>query len=285
MDRIQVIPVLAVAALAGCASTPPHPIESGQNLTEITGQQDSFMLEARFIQDGTSYAVGRLRQTRAIEAATLIFINDRLECSTNAGIPGFDWQWVSQPDGLAYLASMLRLACGSEDEMTPRHLADATVTIPVGKQIPPEPQQSGSPGSSNRFVELMGAIFIYPVYLVAGFAVNVVEIPVLLVGESKGRALQIERAGIEPGMARDTVEKLLGPPTAEIALPGSATQVLAYVIGAGVPNFAGNWYAGVREERVVWTYARSWRAGPYDYWLDGLAEQAIEETEQKKTER
>jgi len=283
MDRIQVIAALAVAAVAGCASTPPHPIEMGQTLTEITDQQDAFRLEERFIQDGRSYAVGRLNRATASELGILNFIDDRLACRKNVGIPGFAWQWVSQPDGLAYLASMLRLACGSENEMAPRELAEATVTIPVGKQEPPEPQEPASPGFGNQVAEASAGLFLYPVVAAVAIVGGVIMLPALAVGEAKGSALQSERAGVEPGVSRDTVEKNLGPPTVEIALPGSDTQVLAYVIGDWSPNSAGNWYAGVREGQVVWTHTRSSTPG-HDDWLDGLAKQAIEEAEQEKKE-
>jgi hypothetical protein len=256
---------LALTALAGCAS---RPVAINQPLTEVMRRSD-FFLESKFSHDGTNYAVGKMYNSASKHSEFLVFIGGRLVGKAHPQIPGYDWKWVSQPDGLAYLASMLRRAGGSDSEMSPRELTSATVPIPIGKQPIPEATKAAADGVIGTAVEHTGQIALATVVVGASLILAPIVIPLAAVGATVGASTQAERSRIEPGMSRETVVEMLGRPEAVITLEGSDTDVLAYVPGDWSLNLGGNWYAGVREGQVIWTH--TWQE-----WLFSLAKQAIE---------
>jgi hypothetical protein len=256
---------LALTALAGCAS---RPVAINQPLTEVMRQSD-FSLESKFSHDGTNYAVGKMYNSASKPNEFLIFIGGQLVGKAYPQIPGYDWKWVSQPDGLAYLASMLRRAGGSDSEMSPRELTSATVPIPIGKQPIPKATKAAADGVIGTAVEGAGQVAFMTVATLASFLLAPIAIPAVAVGATAGASTRAERSRIEPGMSRETVVEMLGSPSAVITLEGSDTDVLAYFPGDWSLNFAGHWYAGVREGQVIWTHTRQ-------EWLYYLAKQAIE---------
>lgn len=257
--------LLAALALAGCAS---RPVAIHQPFSEVMRRGD-FFPKSRFSQDGTNYAVGTMYNSASNHSEFLVFIGGRLVGKAHPQISGYDWKWVSQPDGLAYLASRLRRAGGSDAEMAPRELAAATVPIPMGKPPVPEATEAAADGVVGTVVQGAGEVVGATVTVFASFILLPIVIPAAAVGATVSASVRSERFRIEPGMSRDTVVKRLGRPKAVITLAGSGTEVLAYVPGDWSLNFAGNWYAGIREGQVIWTHTA-------EEWLDGLAKQAIE---------
>ena len=258
---------LALTALAGCAFTP---VAINQPLTEVMSRSD-FFLESKFSHDGTNYAVGKGKMYNwgSKPNEFLIFIDGRVVGKAYPQIPGYDWKWVSQPDGLAYLASMLRRAGGSDSEMSPRELTSATVPIPIGKQPIPRATKAAADGVIGTAVEGAGQVAFMTVATLASLVLLPIAIPMVAIGATAGHSTRAERSRIEPGMSRETVVEMLGSPEAIITLEGSDTDVLAYFPGDWSLNSAGHWYAGVREGQVIWTH--TWQE-----WLDPLAKQAIE---------
>jgi hypothetical protein len=106
----------------------------GDKPVDVTSYSDAFLTEYRFQSDGHSYALSR--SLRGVVARDLVFIDDRLACvlkkrryspwyrGDDASLfwsdrqiwqdPVAKWEWASEPDGLEYLAAMLREACGLE---------------------------------------------------------------------------------------------------------------------------------------------------------------------------
>lgn len=260
---------LTLTAVAGCATSRPDPAKIGQPVAEVV-RQGSCELISRFIHDGTIYAVGKSYDSTYQSDLYLIFIDDRLVRAGLPALPGYDWKWSSQPDGLAYLAGVLR-GSGAWEEVATRELGSATVPIPTGKQPIPEAEKAPEDKSdgASGMAAAAGGIAAYSAVLAVGIVTLPLTVPAAAVIATSIRRTESKRLRIDPGMNTDAVTKMLGRPSVVFTLEGSATQVLAYGMGGWSRNVAGSWYVGVRDQQVIWTHAR-------DEWLDGLAEQAIE---------
>jgi hypothetical protein len=278
MCCLQCVLLVFAAAVAGCATTPPAP-EVGQTPEQVAEQQSNFTLELQFIQDGSTFAVGTAFNGENSWRSSIVFIDGRVACSFSTKWAALlDWRWVSQPDGLEYLAAQLRGACGLADNPPERFLTDAMVPVPEALPKVAESGDDSKPpsGAQRGVVEVLATslgIVLSPVILAAG-------IPTLAVGGAMGHGLEGKRARIRPGMPGDEAEKILGTPTARFNLAGSATEVLAYLSAADAVSVSGSlamassWYVGVRDEQVIWTHRN-------DDWLVGLAEQAISQAKKK----
>lgn len=266
--------LLILSLLAGCATTPPA-LQSGQTLGQVAEQQSNFTVELQFIHDGSTFAIGTVYSAETSLPTSIVFIDGSVACSSGTEWAELlDWRWVSQPDGLEYLAARLRGACGLAETAPTRFLTDATVPIPeaapqvVDSEADSEPQSEAERGVIEVLATSIG-IALSPVILAVG-------IPALAVGGAMGHGVEGKRSMIHPGMPGDEAEKILGTPTARFTLAGSATEVLAYLSGADAVSVSGslamasNWYVGVRDGQVIWTHRN-------DDWLKGLADQAIEE--------
>jgi len=102
--------------MAGCASAPPaatSEFAAGDSAQGIAERGYRFAPVYQFGVDGHQYAFAN-----AYSGDTrydLVFIDTKLACSSHAPAEEIlTWYWVDEPDGLSYLASRLRQACGLE---------------------------------------------------------------------------------------------------------------------------------------------------------------------------
>ena len=231
--------------LGGCASTPtpPAPDESLQQVAERWG--NSFHVRWQLLNEGRAIALGGTR-TDGWWTDHLIFVDGRLACTATEDISGTDWYWVSQPDGLAYLAGRLENACGRGDPVPARELRDAVAEAPQAPAKPP-----ASEGNSDWLVLPM--LVLSPFWVPLAIAAA----PVM---SSYDSAVEADRAKVTLTMPWAEAKPILGEPSVSFRLPAADTDVHSYTALAG-------WHVGVRDGRVIWI------AGP-DEWLDAVARQA-----------
>lgn len=271
---LRSVPLLVAVVLAACASTPPAP-QVGQTPEQVAEQQRDFTGQLQFVQDGSRYAVGTVYGGDNRPRSSIVFIDGRVACSLSTEWAALlDWRWVSQPDGLEYLAAQLRGACGLADKPPERYLTDAEVPIP---EAPPKVAESETQDSEQTNVLAQGAMetLFYTAGIVLSPIILAVGVPTLAVGAAMSHTTEGKRAKAGLGISAAEAEQILGTPDARFNLVGSDTEVLAYISGA--MDIAGNWrswYVGVRDGRVIWTHRN-------DEWLAGLAGQAISQAKKE----
>jgi len=269
-------PALALAiAAAGCASNPPPPSAppaAGATVEQVAAEWLSRLhVQAQFAAEGATFTLAGLANADYSARDTLVFIDGRLACRSGETIEGAEWAWVSQPDGLAYLAGRARSACEGTDAVPARRLVDASRPVPRPpieiEELPPEPR--------NPVTEAIAGSLALTVMLALSPVALGVGLPMVAAGKASGDSTLDRRAQVSLGMTREEAEKLLGAPTVEFALPSADTTVLGYVVRGLNPSTAGNWYLGVAGGRVAWSHTGS-------EWLDGLGEQAYQKAKQAR---
>lgn len=271
--------MLWVSVLAGCASTPSGPPAAGLTRAEVQKDYPGFELLLQFSANGQTYAVeGRRYGTGTPQS--LVFVDERLLCShpENLGTR-LDWRWASQPDGLEYLGAQLEGVCGRSDDPPVRFLTDAQFPVP---EAPPTVVESAGQDSDQMSPAAQGAVEVlfYSAGIILSPFILAVGIPTLAVSGAVGHGIEGKRAGVHPGMSEREAEKMLGTPDARVALPGSGTEVLAYLTGGDAVSassklaMAVSWYVGVHDGEVIWTHSE-------DDWLHRLAKQAVEAQKQQ----
>ena len=237
--------------LGGCASTPtpPAPDESLQQVAERWG--NSFHVRWQLLNEGRAFALGGTR-TDGPWTDHLIFVDGRLACTATEDISGTDWYWVSQPDGLAYLAGRLENACGRGDPVPARELRDAVAEAPQAPAKPP-----ASEGNSDWIVMPVMVLSLILAPLLVPLATAAV--PVMLSYDS---AVEADRAKVTLTMPWAEAKPIVGEPSVSFRLPAADTDVHSY-LNSG----AADWHVGVRDGRVIWI------AG-FDEWLGAVARQA-----------
>lgn len=244
--------LLAVALSGGCASTPPQPPavdEPAQQVAERWGS--SFRMKWQFLHEGRRYGLGVVSSdTPATKTDQLVFIDGRLACTASSDVAGLDWYWVSQADGLAYLAGRMDDACGRDEPVPPRRLRDATAVVPVG---PVELDEFPAPDNYVDALDILLGLVLSPVAL--GF------LPVIAASTA---SVDGKRAQVNLDMPWADAQPILGTPNVTFRLPAASTDVHGYLETASTMHTAGQWYVGVRDGRVLWLSGG-------DEWLDPLA--------------
>jgi len=315
--------VAVMVCLSACASTPPHvpvtPVVGGalQSVRQAYGQsggsfRTSYQLEARGHQFTVAIA-------KADVLHEVIFVDGHVACAQKVSAEAVStdqrdatqWERVSTPGGLEYIADNLLEACG----MTERTLARQGVpaegtTLPASANAedrePASTEQVKSTASANaedrepasteqvkstRIGREIGkGLFDVAAYS-AAVLVGMVLLPVALpavVGISmlpKGATdkpwLQSETGYlIRLGMSQEEITSIFGRPEVDFLLPDVATTVLAYnSLDAAASITMGGYtscYIGVAGNRAVWIHYQN-------SWLKDLAEKAIDK--RKKQER
>lgn len=258
MTRL-VPPLLAAAVLTACASSPPPtPVadESAQLVAKEWGA--SFRMRWQFAHEGHVYELVSLYAGSPPHwTDRLVFIDGRLACDSTEGLTGVEWFWVSQPDGLAYLAGRLENACGHGDSAPPRHLRDAVAVVPAMPvtiaELPASEETSVAEGA--------GAVLSGSLVVGVSLILSPLAIAALPVVTSTISSVEAGRAQVTVGMQWADALRIVGDPAGRFQLPASATDVQVY------GGIAGAWYVGIRDGQVLWI------SNPDD-WLDSLAKQS-----------
>jgi hypothetical protein len=263
-----------VAMLGGCASRPTAssqvlatPPEVGDTLRSIADRGHQVFPVYVFRMDGRVYGFANAYVNGV--GQDLVLIDGRLACAHEAALTELtDWEWVADPEGLAYLASRLRQSCGLEPPTPAR-------SLPLNGAGQPEPSPPMEPQRSLdelfgqehpianglAFSVLMSLWLVYgPLFAVAGAledaaAVSAPPSPVPDPQAESSMRLQLD-------MTRERLTQLLGRPAIEFQLPRSGTTVLGYDLRS-----SRSYFVGLSGDRVVWLH------GPY-FWLDELARAA-----------
>ena len=253
--------LLAGALLAGCQSAPPaevSPPAVGDSLHEIVQRGHLVVPVYTFSQAGHEYAFGNAYAEH--RGYDLILVDGRLACAHREALEDLTaWEWVSQPGGLAYLASRLRQACGLEPPTAP------WVWPPPSLELAsPAPSATSGPSAAER---ALGSVFENPVVQVVGgslaYSVWLVYGPVIILGSTaadvtaKAIANQASVSDfrkmtsrtLQIGLSRDDLESRMGRPDVEFPLPLVATSVLGYDLAKTRPYFVG-----LSGDRVIWLH-------------------------------
>lgn len=253
--------LVAHVLLTGCQSAPPvqaSPPTAGDSLQQIVQRGHLVVPVYTFSEAGHEYAFGNAYAEHL--GYDLILIDGRLACAHREALEDVTaWEWVSEPGGLAYLASRLKQACGLEPSTAPRDWP------PQGRAPEsPAPSASSEPSAAvralnatldNPVVQVVGGSLAYTVWLVYG--------PVIILGSAaadataKGLANQVAESGfrtmvgrsLQIGMSRDDLESRMGRPDVEFLLRLVDTRVLGYDIRKSRPYFVG-----LNGDRVVWLH-------------------------------
>lgn len=276
--------VVALVTLAGCASSPPpappQPPVAGDSPQQITERGYRLAPVYKFVAEGRLYAYARANSGSADFG--LVFIDTQLACSTNAPPEELmEWAWVDQPDGLSYLASRLRQACGLE-AATPARSPFAVESTAVAGSEPPQtdtdaqdgadgPRAGGTFGRDMANVAKQGAevagtllvgmaalVFAWPVILATGAVVTAAD----SAADARGKETEAHAYEITLPAAAEGVRQALGTPAVEFHLPSVDTTVLGYSV-----DTTHALYVGVSDGQAVWIH------GP-DQWLKLLEQDA-----------
>ena len=296
--------VAVMVCLSACASTPPHvpvtPVVGGalQSVRQAYGQsggsfRTSYQLEARGHQFTVAIA-------KADVLHEVIFVDGHVACAQKVSAEAVStdqrdatqWERVSTPGGLEYIADNLLEACG----MTERTLARQGVpaegtTLPASANAEDREPASTEQVKSTRIGREIGKglfdVAAYTAVVLVGMVLFPVALPAV-VGISmlpKGATdkpwLQSETGYlIRLGMSQEEITSIFGRPEVDFLLPDVATTVLAYnSLDAAASITMGGYtscYIGVAGNRAVWIHYQN-------SWLKDLAEKAIDK--RKKQER
>ena len=314
--------VAVMVCLSACASTPPHvtvtPVVGGtvQSARQAYGQaggsfRTSYQLEARGHQFTVAIA-------KADVLHEVIFVDGHVACAQKVSAEAVStdqrdatqWERVSTPGGLEYIADSLLQACG----MTERTLARQGVpaegtTLPASANaedrerastVPPKGATSPAlanvedrePASTEQVKSTINDsdFLLTAGCMIASLPLAVIVIPLLVAvvaysklteGATDKPRLQSETGYlIRLGMSQEEITSILGRPEVEFLLPDVATTVLAYnsldVAASIAMGGYTSCYIGVAGNRAVWIHYQN-------SWLKDLAEKAIDK--RKKQER
>jgi hypothetical protein len=260
---------LAAALSGGCASTPPLPPVVDEPAHQVAEQWgESFRMRWQFLHEGRRYGLGGLNSgTPANWTDHLVFIDGRLECTAPSDIAGLDWYWVSQSDGLAYLAGRMDNACGHGEPVPPRGFQDATAAVPVG---PIKLDELPASDETRSVGEGVGTVLLGSLVVGAGLILSPIAIAALPVIVANTASVERKRAQVTLDMPWAEAQPILGTPDVTFHLPAALTDVHGYLVTATTMNTAGQWYVGVRDGRVLWLSGSN-------QWLDALAEKISEQ--------
>jgi len=235
--------------------------EPAQQVAEQWG--NSFRMRWQFLHEGRGYGLGGVNSgTPANWTDHLVFIDGRLACTVPSDIAGLDWYWVSQADGLAYLAGRMDNACGRGEPVPPRGLQDATAVVPFG---PIKLDELPASDETSSVGEGVGAVLLGSLVVGVGLILSPIAIGALPVIAANTASVEGKRAQVTLNMPWAEAQLILGTPDVTFQLPAASTDVHGYLVTATTMNTAGQWYVGVRSGRVLWLSGS-------DEWLDGLAE-------------
>jgi hypothetical protein len=243
--------------LGGCASTPtpPAPEESLQQVAERWGSK--FRVRWQLLHEGRAFALGGTLTDEWTDH--LVFVDGRLACTATEDISGTDWYWVSQPDGLAYLAGRLENACGRGDPVPARALRDAVAEAPAMPATIAE--APGREVDENSVAHGVGTVLITTLVVGVGMILSPLLIGATPVVMAYDSAVEADRAKVTLAMPWAEAVPIVGEPSVSFRLPAADTDVHSYL------NYAAtDWHVGVRDGRVIWI------AG-HDEWLDAVARQ------------
>lgn len=275
---------LAACAIVGCASVPPPAATSefavGDSTQAVAERGYRFVPVYQFALDGHQYAFAHANSGDAVH--NLVFIDTKLVCASQASDQELTpWYWVDEPDGLSYLASRLRQACGLEATIP------AISLFPVASPAEAEPEPPQADGDVQRGVDqaqaggtfgkdmaevakqgavaagktLLGitaVVFAWPVLL----AVGVVSAAVDSTADVEGQKMESHAYEFSLPAPAEDVRQTLGTPSVTFRLPTVDTTVLAYSVGT-----THALYVGVSDGQAVWIH------GP-DPWLQMLEKDA-----------
>jgi hypothetical protein len=284
--------VMLACCVVSCASEPKVPKatstpEPGDSVDQIAQRGYLLSLDYVFAVDGHEYSLASTRSEWSNQS--LILIDGHLACvyafqSEGAGFQ--EWEWVAEPNGLGYLASRVRQACGLEPPTPPRTLpslqaaaadvtpapaeapADASVPSPVAE--PPSAVKEVAVMAGKILIEVPLVIMAAPYLLVGETAALIVASPWIIAKNSADKHQLEQRRQMQPGLPRDETLALLGEPEVEFPLATVDTTVLMYEAGKGT-----KYYVGFENEHVIWIH------DSYP-WLNQLAKQTKEEQKHGK---
>jgi len=295
--------VAVMVCLSACASTPPHvpvtPVVGGalQSVRQAYGQsggsfRTSYQLEARGHQFTVAIA-------KADVLHEVIFVDGHVACAQKVSAEAVStdqrdatqWERVSTPGGLEYIADNLLEACG----MTERTLARQGVpaegtTLPASANAEDREPASTEQVKSTRIGREIGKGLFDVAATTAVVLVGMVLFPVALPAAAvismlpKGATdkpwLQSETGYlIRLGMSQEEITSIFGRPEVDFLLPDVATTVLAYnSLDAAASITMGGYtscYIGVAGNRAVWIHYQN-------SWLKDLAEKAIDKRKKQE---
>ena len=260
--RCAVAGLLAVA-LVGCASAPPvatSEATAGDSAQAITDRGYLVVPVYQFALDGQHYALAKGYSGE--KSYDLVFIGATLACTRNTPNDELTaWEWVGEPDGLEYLASRLRQACGLETWTEPRQPSAAAKLSAEQEKA----ERLATAVASLPFAIVLSLLEPFPSLLAS---------PWVAADKDSAKNLSAGQARMQLGLTRAETVARLGEPTVEFPLPAVSVTVLAYLSGA-VSGHQGRYYVGLKDDHVLWMHAEH-------LWLHGLATAALEEKQPRK---
>lgn len=253
-----------MAVSGGCASTPPVPPVVDEPVQQVAEQWgNSFRMRWQFLHEGRRYGLGGVNSgTPASWTDRLVFIDGRLACTTPNDIDGLDWYWVSQDNGLNYLAGRMDNACGRGEPVPLRGFQDATAAVPVG---PIKLDELPTSDETMSFGKAMGDALVGSLVITLGLVLSPIAIGALPVIAANTASVEGKRTQVTLDMPWTEAQPILGTPDITFHLPAASTDVHGYLVTEMTMNIAGQWYVGVRDGRILWLSGS-------DAWLDALAE-------------
>ena len=255
--------LIVVGLLVGCASEPPvasSAATAGDSAQAITERGYRVVPVYQFVLDDQPYALAK--GYSGDKSYDLIFIGATLACARKTPNDELTaWQWVGESDGLEYLASRLRQACGLETWTEPRHLSAAA-------------ERSAEQETAERVAKTMVLLPIAVLVPLLDPVATLLASPWVAADKDSAKNLSAGQARMQLGLTRAETVARLGEPTVEFPLPAANVTVLAYLSGA-VSGHQGRYYVGLNDGHVLWMHAEH-------PWLHGLATAALEEKQPRK---
>jgi hypothetical protein len=238
----------------------------GDKPADVTSYSDAVLTEYRFRSGAHSYALSR--SLRGAVARDLVFIDDRLVCVLkttryshwysggyidSAGFwsdhdhwtaPVYKWEWANEPDGLEYLAAMLREGCGLESIPERRELQrDWGSRTMTGDEIAASAGEIGAQ-AAQFLLEI-------PFYALAhGYGPS----------EPMNRWTDFERRdrrdveqrlwSLSLGLPQEELAAEIGVPDVQYTWRRTDTVVNAYHLGS-----LSRFFVGLSDGRVAWIHA------------------------------
>jgi len=280
-----------MVCLSACASTPPHvtPVVGGtvQSARQAYGQaggsfRTSYQLEARGHQFTVAIA-------KADVLHEVIFVDGHVACAQKVSAEAVStdqrdaaqWERVSTPGGLEYIADSLLQACGMTERTlarqgVPAEGATSPALANVEDREPASTEQVKSTINDSDFLLTAGCMIasLPLAVIVIPLLVPVVAYSKLTEGATDKPRLQSETGYlIRLGMSQEEITSIFGRPEVDFLLPDVATTVLAYnsldVAASITMGGYTSCYIGVAGNRAVWIHYQN-------SWLKDLAEKAID---------
>jgi len=147
-------------------------VVAGDSAQAIAERGYQFVPVYQFVLDGHQYVFANAYSEG--QHYELIFIDAALACSSATPVDELTrWEWVGEADGVAYLASRLRQACGLEPGTAPRTLPFATDSDQSPKIADQHwPGYTGDPAdallrSGTAFITVAAFVLAWPVMVPA----------------------------------------------------------------------------------------------------------------------